>query len=850
MLIKGNSGPDFMMEFHNSRSRVPKKDTDGKEVWHLWRIWNKCTIDTVDGDLCYEVQYWENYKGTNLVHARPAEEIRSSYPDAANAWDAKYGQAWDVRYGNRGNIWSADDEPALMKRAFNDTPQKARKEDAKKPRVFVREVVPDSDEDMGDLPDPFRGTPASQKMAPPRKPRLNQFQMRIPAFRPSSNPAESSEAAIGEEEASNSLAPAIRLGFDASPDRARIMMNSSRRRPAVGSGGGISGRIQVTVESQTDSDGHESLQSPSRQYPSITGGSSEESSPIKARVGQRIKVEKSPDNALTTSRQGQVSDHESVGSLTPRRRLFRSSHDISAESMQDLDMDNLQGLTSQLTVRLSRHPAGSESSVPNVRGDAGQSGDGILMAIEDSQQSLGRYGQAGHSGDLSQASIDDTNSGQNSRGLIVGPSVSDGLMAVYEESQRELLDEDEADLDLTQKVIDENQFEEYSQLLISAHATGIECLVRTALDLTDLPCDNWVTKRKASSKCDYGDFISYLVVMMLGMDEQILEHFVKGDLSEAEKGNPDLRKSLRKLKSLGPKERCPSIYAQYLVDKDGKSPTPRILTEVLDHAELYLKGLNRVDQQSGDFAAQVDSVKGKPRAPSNAVAGERKYVKGETQSDTCLAWIQNTRARISSLLPDVPLDRPLAEVGYATVPIERLEQQHAKHTSSNYLMNLCEAICEVLYGQRYSIAQYIVFHTFHLAHAMYAEIILSRIGLVYSTQGGGFSHFRAGVSHPGADEVPKDFYDRKEARLFEDPSFEQRVTLELSRKAALAELYEGMISGAEGQDRMLDEMNVLTRAPELCQDMMAQQKKEMEELLDSTDPYMKLLELAEDVDID
>lgn len=174
-------------------------------------------------------------------------------------------------------------------------------------------------------------------------------------------------------------------------------------------------------------------------------------------------------------------------------------------------------------------------------------------------------------------------------------TMDDALLAVYEESQLEFAAARDADtgsespnrqIDPSQRVIEENQFEEYSQKLIDGYSDSVEHLLIAALDLTDMPCDDWVTRRKKGSKCDYKDLISSLVVMLLGMDSLVLEHFVKGDLPKAEKSNVTLQKRLRKLKNLGPKEKCPLIYAQYLVDKNGESPCPKVLLEVLDKAEL------------------------------------------------------------------------------------------------------------------------------------------------------------------------------------------------------------------------------------------------------------------------
>lgn len=237
---------------------------------------------------------------------------------------------------------------------------------------------------------------------------------------------------------------------------------------------------------------------------------------------------------------------------------------------------------------------------------------------------------------------------------------------------------------------------------------------------------------------------------------------------------------------------------------------------------------------------------GKAWSLTESVAGKRKYIKDEAQAEKCSAWIENVRHRISSLPADQPLERPLAEVGYATTPIERLDQ-HARHSSSNYLMNLCEAICWVLYGDRYSITQYVVFHSFHLTHAMYAEIVLSRIGLVYTTQGGGFSHHPAGISHPDAKGVGKDYYTDVEERLYDDSDFLDRVGSEIRKKEELAALYKRVVTIAAEEEVLVEELRHMKRAIEQAMEEDARQKERLEGMLKDTEPFMKLLQLAKDL---
>lgn len=754
MLIGGLSNREFLMEFNLSGPGFLAKNDDGKDIKRLWRIWNKCTMETADGDLCYEVQYWENDHGHDYVYAWPAGEIKSNYPTDMDAWEENYGDAWDAKYGTVGKIWNASGQ--ATKRPFDDTPGKARKELKKqkitvKIREFDSEVDEEVDEEMDkekDDADPF--------VAPPPR-QMNQFEIRVPSFR-----ADVPSAPMADE---------------------NVEMSSSVA--------GGTARTECVSRGLQDEDVDVSdLLSPLARRPGA-------SSPLGV-------------NRHQTS---------SLGSPAQQSRLL--SRSLLSDEVEDSEMNDLDSLKSNLTFQAA--PTNTVSRNATTRS---------ILAVSHASDSLTpEYSQ----------NADQT--------------MDDALQAVYEESQLEFAAARDAEtgsespsgqFDPSQRVIEENQFENYSQKLIDAHSESVEGLFLAALDLTDMPCDDCVTKRKEGSKCDYTDFISYLVVILLGMDALVLEHFVKGDLPKAEKRNAALQKTLRKLKNLGPKEKCLSIYAQYLVDKNGESPCTKVLLEVLGKAELYLQGRDEKDLQSGTFSVRVDSIIGKPWSLTESVAGKRKYIKDEARAEKCLAWIENVKHRLSSLPADQPLERPLAEVGYATTPIERLDQ-HARHSSSNYLMNLCEAICRVLYGHRYSIEQYVVFHNFHLTHAMYAEIVLSRIGLVYTTQGGGFSHHPAGISQPGANGVGKNYYTDLEERSFADSDFLELVESELRRKNELAELYKGLVTTAAEQEALVEDLRLLKRSIEQAMEEDAQQKERLKGMLKDTEPFMKLLQLVKEL---
>ena len=136
----------------------PRRDDDGEDIQRLQIIWNKCTLDITGKKLYYEVQYWENDRNQNYVHARLADEIESNYPEEVDAQEEKFRDTWDAKYSIVRHIWNPDG--SATKRTFNDTPGKARK-GPKKSRVSIREVDSKEDEEMEDA-DPFQTPPTTQ----------------------------------------------------------------------------------------------------------------------------------------------------------------------------------------------------------------------------------------------------------------------------------------------------------------------------------------------------------------------------------------------------------------------------------------------------------------------------------------------------------------------------------------------------------------------------------------------------------------------------------------------------------------------------------------------------------------
>ncbi|ESZ90913.1 hypothetical protein SBOR_8704 [Sclerotinia borealis F-4128] len=84
----------------------------------------------------------------------------------------------------------------------------------------------------------------------------------------------------------------------------------------------------------------------------------------------------------------------------------------------------------------------------------------------------------------------------------------------------------ESQIDLQQPMADEPEDVE-----MVGYENGLWSLVQAAFDLTGLPDDKWVQKRKESGL--WSQLLVSFMFMIAGIDSKILEHVVRGDLPKA-----------------------------------------------------------------------------------------------------------------------------------------------------------------------------------------------------------------------------------------------------------------------------------------------------------------------------
>lgn len=92
-----------------------------------------------------------------------------------------------------------------------------------------------------------------------------------------------------------------------------------------------------------------------------------------------------------------------------------------------------------------------------------------------------------------------------------------------------------------------------------------------------------------------------------------------------------------------------------------------------------------------------------------------------------------------------PFTAPVVEIGFSVNPHQRLND-HRRHRSSNYLINLAEACMAYSFPKRFRLQQSFLCTCFRKPHPWLGEIILTQLGQGYAYNGEGFSYRIAGSS--------------------------------------------------------------------------------------------------------
>ncbi|KAI0610894.1 hypothetical protein TUN205_04829 [Pyrenophora tritici-repentis] len=128
-----------------------------------------------------------------------------------------------------------------------------------------------------------------------------------------------------------------------------------------------------------------------------------------------------------------------------------------------------------------------------------------------------------------------------------------------------------------------------------------------------------------------------------------------------------------------------------------------------------------------------------------------------------ITFVNALQKRLNEVLKadwNKPLEFPLVDVGYSNECIPRLREQ-ASHHYSNYLMALTETLCAILpttlqewsSNGPYHIEQAVIYLVYKPEQSEISEIGWTKLADGYIHNGGGFSHYPAGLSNASASKT-------------------------------------------------------------------------------------------------
>ena len=262
---------------------------------------------------------------------------------------------------------------------------------------------------------------------------------------------------------------------------------------------------------------------------------------------------------------------------------------------------------------------------------------------------------------------------------------------------------------------------------------------------------------------------------MLGsMDPLLLEACICGNVASlAENQGSIVQKELRSIAARD--ELTPGTYANFFTDDSGTALTPAQLRVVMMSMRRYLNTsasppdlvwIWKIDRRHfpkknwlqhhvlQGLRRYTDWKSPDPKHP------DRHFKRDEKRRKVLFHFIREVETMIAVSEAagrlHVPCARPLTEVGYAKRPSHRLNNHHAKHVQSNYIMNLFHVLMMDSFGRDFRLQQVILYSCWRSGQAWLSEIILTRMLQAYTDGGKGLSHYQAGLSNWSANRYVGD----------------------------------------------------------------------------------------------
>jgi hypothetical protein len=179
----------------------------------------------------------------------------------------------------------------------------------------------------------------------------------------------------------------------------------------------------------------------------------------------------------------------------------------------------------------------------------------------------------------------------------------------------------------------------------------------------------------------------------------------------------------------------------------GKTPAKAAPAASSQTSSLY-------DSDSDDSTTKK---KKKKKKESRGVWGIQQGTYRSARVVQTLSFVEALRARIDEVPAtdrNKSLQFPLCEVGYSNRSIKHLKS-HKAHASSNYIMNLLEAIFQVggQFSSTFSIEQEIIYLVWNAEQVEVSEFGWTKLAESYIHSAGGFSLYPTGLSKDSAQKT-------------------------------------------------------------------------------------------------
>lgn len=290
--------------------------------------------------------------------------------------------------------------------------------------------------------------------------------------------------------------------------------------------------------------------------------------------------------------------------------------------------------------------------------------------------------------------------------------------------------------------------------------------------------------------------------ILFSMEPRVLKGLLEGNLAHQYKNNTEVRDRLDEL--WGNRFTQPSIYAQMLADADGRSPTIAELRQVIKQLRDY----SDVENGNVTVAHAIDRRRHPSWEMADTEDGVRRYFtynagahEAVNRPDELEEFCQNLEERLQEHADqDQPFPRLLTEVGYSKQSDRRLKF-HREHKSSNWLMNLTQAVLEVLFPDRFYLWQFVVFYIFTPKMAALAEILITHFAHGYTSTGEGFSTYAAGRSVTSVRDFTPAEWDEFLKDTLENTPIQRNYAAQLDLREALIQLGRREIEKIEEKKR-------------------------------------------------